>query len=183
MTRYRFPRRPERCAICERPFEPGEELVSCICPAPEEEGVEEQEGDGAQEPVLPFLRLDHCIACAPDPLPPEVYSHWRTRMPAARPRPPGRIDAALILEFFQRVAAREDPATAGHLYFLALYLMRRRVLKFIDTEHRDDQEVWILESRPAGQRYEVVDPGLGPEELEGVREHIMDALSAGDMEL
>jgi hypothetical protein len=183
MVQYRFPRRPESCCTCQRAFEPGEELISIVYPAPEEEeAAAEQEAAGVQEPVLLFERRDHCLACAP-PEEEQAYSRWRTRCPAPKDRAPARIDATLVFEFFQRLSARDDPATAGYLYFLALYLMRRRVLKFIDSETRDDREVWILESRPAGERFEVADPGLDAEALEAIRVHIMDALSAGEMEL
>ena len=193
MRQYRFPRHPVSCAACSREFTPDEEVISRITAGEAEAPVESAEKPAAtgieEEELVPFVRRDYCPGCAP-PEGEEVFSSWRTRVPTPRDADrPVRVDTRVVHELFQRLAEREDEDEAGYLYFLALYLMRKRVLKFLDSQREEDadgigeREVWVLESRPEGRRYLVRDPRLDTDALERIRIHVMDALSAGEMEL
>ena len=193
MRQYRFPRHPVGCAACGRDFVATEEVVSQITAGVSEPGeaVDAPPPDASveDEEMIPFVRRDYCPDCAPQTSE-LIFSSWRTRVPTPRDADkPVRVDTRVVHELFQRLAEREDEDEAGYVYFLALYLMRKRVLKFLDSQREEDedgigeQEVWVLESRPEGKRYLVRDPRMDADALEKIRIHVMDALSAGDMEL
>jgi hypothetical protein len=54
------------------------------------------------------------------------------------------VDDEMLMHFFLRLADAEDTAKLRFRFVLALILMRKRILKFDQTHHREDGEWWEM---------------------------------------
>jgi hypothetical protein len=158
MTEYQIQPNTRRCAVTGRDLTPGERYYSVLL----DEGGK-------------FVRRDYAAEAWPGP-PAEAFSFWTGRVPApdARRRPP--IDDDLLLDCFQRLEGRVDPASENFRFVLALLLMRRRRFKFEEARHEDGQELLVVRCARTGARHEVANPCLTDEEMTAVQEDVFQAL-------
>ena len=107
---------------------------------------------------------------------PVALVRWAGRVPAAgaRRRPP--IDDDMLLECFQRLEGRTEPASENFRYVLALLLMRRKRFKFEETRNGGGREVLVLKCGRTGTRHEVANPHLTDEQMTAVQEDVFQAL-------
>ena len=112
----------------------------------------------------------------------QPFSFWRARFeppPAAPPEPLPKENAE---ELFRRLVAATDRANANACYVLAAMLERKRILKQIETESRDQGRVLIYEHQKTGDVFVVPDPQLRLDELGGVQTEVAQLLqSSGAM--
>ena len=90
-----------------------------------------------------FVRKDYGAEVWQGP-PADAFSFWAGRVPAAdsRRRPP--IDDDMLLECFQRLEGRTEPAGENFRFVLALLLMRRKRFKLEEARNEDGREVLCL---------------------------------------
>jgi hypothetical protein len=158
-----------RCARCAEPLPDGRVFHSVLEPPPPGAPHEEQEV---------FVRRDYCEECHRSGPPERAFAHWR----AVLPPPPGGVRkivnlASLLAHFHTLVegSAKEAgaaaaveasaPATAEAprlIYLLALFLVRRRMLRWEGVEDR----VLRLRCRESDRLLEVAVPALPTAELE-----------------
>ena len=158
MTEYQIQPNTRRCAVSGRELKPGERYYSVLL------------DEGGQ-----FVRKDYAAEAWQGP-PDDAFGFWAGRVPAdgARRRPP--IDDDLLLDCFQRLDGRDDPAGENFRYVLALLLMRRKRLKFDGARNDDGREVLVLRCPRTGARHEVADPRLTDEEMAAVQDDVFQAL-------
>ncbi len=90
-----------------------------------------------------FRREEYSLSAWQGP-PEGAFCHFRTRVPVKVSRPKLLVDDDMLIHFFARLAGSEDVSKQRFRFVLALILMRKRLLKFEETESRDDGEWWRM---------------------------------------
>ena len=158
MTDYQIQTNTRKCSITGRELQPGEKYFSVLF---DENGA--------------FVRRDYC-AESWTVVPEGAYSFWAGRLPLesdAR-RPP--IDDEMLFDCLRRMEAEIEPAKIKFRYVVALLLMRRKRLKFVETRHEDDRDLLILQSAQKGERITVIDPQLSDQEMNAVQDEVFEVL-------
>lgn len=124
-----------------------------------------------------FLRRDLCDACfAAAPAAP--YSHWLT----ATPKPDENrraFDLGLAAEFLRRLSGETDPARAGLAHFLALLLVRKRLVRLTDLPPKDGAPRARVEFHDGSGVLEIPAPRLADEDAPSLREELGRLLDLG----
>jgi hypothetical protein len=158
MTDYQIQNSTRRCAITGRELKPGERYYSVLL----------DEGST-------FARKDYSLEAWQGP-PEGAFSFWQGRLPTGSSVRRLVIDDELLAECFHRLEGEMEPNKVSFRFVLALLLMRRRRLKLEGTRQEGGQEILVLRCPRTGARHEVLDPGLGEEELEGVQDDVFRAI-------
>ena len=126
MEQWQVQRGVGKCLGTEKEIQPGEEYFAALIET--EEGFERQ--DYSQE-----YWLEHK---------PAVYCFWKTRVPIKAEKKKLFVDDGVLINIFERLANEEDAMKINFRFVLALILMRKRLLKYEDTQRTDDQEIWTM---------------------------------------
>jgi hypothetical protein len=155
---YQIQPSTRHCSVTGRELRPGERYYSVLL---EEAGK--------------FVRRDFSIE-AWQGAPQGAFSFWMGRLapPQSKRRPP--IDDEMLMECFERLEGQLEPSRVRFRYVIGLLLMRRRRLRFEQTQQDGSQEVLCLRCTRTGARHAVVNPGLTDEELATVQEDVFQAL-------
>ena len=158
MLDYQIQPNTRRCSATGRELQPGEKVYSVLL----DEGGK-------------FVRKDYSEEAWQGP-PPGAFSFWVGRVTTndKKRRPP--IDDEVLLDCFGRLEGQQEPERVKFRYVLALLLMRRRRLKFEETQKEDSQEVLCLRCNQTGTRHQVVNPNLSEEEMASVQLDVFQAL-------
>lgn len=136
MLDFEIDRCTRRCAATDRELAEGEEFFSVLV------------RDGAE-----VRRRDYCLAAWPGP-PAEAIGWWKSRMPVSHSKKPKLAPNEVLLNYFRELAA--EPQRADMRYVLALWLVRRRVLRPEDPQSHHLDGAWIALDCPRDeQRYQV----------------------------
>ena len=111
MTEYQIQPNTRRCAVSGRELKPGERYFSVL-----------------HDEAGKFVRKDYGAEAWQGP-PADAFSFWAGRVQAAGARTPPPIDDDMLLECFQRLEGRTEPAGENFRFVLALLLMRRKQLQ------------------------------------------------------
>jgi len=149
-----------QCSHCGKPFEEDEEYVSAIYD-------EETE----------FVRRDSCAACSAQIDRSDCFSFWKTRVPVKEQEQKKFVDDEVIFNFFLRLANEQDQLKRNFRYVLALFLMRKKQLKFKDVARSEEGEALVLHSSREQEDYEVHIPQLSEEEIVQVTEEVGQILN------
>jgi hypothetical protein len=158
MTDYQIQPNTRRCAASGRELLPGEKFCSVLI----DEGGK-------------FVRLDYAGDAWQGP-PPNAFSFWTGRVPAAERGRRLRIDDDLLLDCFQRLEGQTEPQRVNFRYVVALLLMRRKRLRFEEARTENEQEVLLLRCARTGTVHAVVHPRLTEEEMAAVQEEVFKVL-------
>ena len=162
--RYPVSKSTGRCAAREVELEPG---VSCVAT------LSELEGDGLK-------RLDYSQEAWDEGTRPEgLFSFWRTVVPEADAKPRQLIDETVLLTIFEQLAGEDQPRKVSLRFVLALILMRKRLLRFLGRTEEEGVVIWQMRpkgSTPESPPIEVVDPGLGDEDVMSLSEQLSEVL-------
>jgi hypothetical protein len=101
-----------------------------------------------------------------------MFSAWQTQVPAKEQKKKLLVDDDVLVDFFDRLEGAADELKVNFRYILALVLMRKKVLKFIDVRRTDETEVLVLRMRGEKTDVEVVNPGLDEEKIARVTEEV-----------
>ena len=158
MTDYQIQTNTRKCSITGRELRPGEKYFSVLF---DENGA--------------FVRRDYS-AESWSAVPEGAYSFWSGRLPLeGTPRRPG-IDDEMLFDCLRRMDGETEPAKIKFRYVLALLLMRRKRLKFVEAHHEDDHDILILQSPQRGERITVIDPRLSDQEMNAVQDEVFEVL-------
>ena len=149
-----------QCSHCGKSFQEDEEYFSAIY-------------DGGTE----FVRLDFCTGCSSQADREACFSFWKTRVPMKEQEQKKFVDDEVILNFFLRLANEQDQLKRNFRYVLALFLMRKKQLKFKDVARSEEGEALVLYSSREQQDYEVAIPQLSEEEIQQVTEEVGQILN------
>ena len=100
---------------------------------------------------------------------PDVFCHWKTRLPDPGQKKQLFVDDQMLMSFFERLARETDQEKIDFRFVLTLILMRKRLLKYSESRIEDGKEIWRLRipgDRSAEGLVEVVNPHLDAEQIE-----------------
>lgn len=150
MRDYRISSITGRCAATGREFAEGEEFYSVLFDRPEG-----------------FVRQDFCLEAWSGP-PADAWCHWKARVP--RKEEPKRvwIDNDALVSFFLRLEDETDGTRRAFRFVLALILMRKRILRYDETQPAEGGERWRMTLMADKSVHDVLNPGLDEERIEAV---------------
>ncbi|MCH2148121.1 MAG: hypothetical protein MK095_01665 [Phycisphaerales bacterium] len=169
---FKIARSTGECASSGEAIEPGSPCMAVLCDA--EEGG--------------FQRLDYSLeAWGEGNRPEHLFSFWKTRVPMPGERQKVFVDDQVLLDIFERLADDDRPQRQAFRYVLGLILIRKRLMRYMGSrqEGEGDQEQTWWELRPKGSLPEapyidVLNPGLGDEDIIELSEQLGDVLQ-GDL--
>ncbi len=124
-----------------------------------------------------FLRRDLCDACF-KAAPAAPYSQWLTAIPV--PEENRRVfDLGLAAEFLRRLSVEEEAARAPLAHFLALLLVRKRIVRLTDLPARDGKPRARVEFHDGREPLEIPAPPLSEGDVPGLREELGRLLDLG----
>lgn len=127
-------------------------------------------------------RLDFSMEAWEDGSRPEgLFSFWRTTVPEEGVRKKQLIDDSVLLSIFEQLAEDEQERRIALRFVLALILMRKRLLRFMRRREDDDAVTWLLRPRgstPESPLVEVIDPGLGDDDVLALSEQLAEVLES-----
>lgn len=107
---------------------------------------------------------------------PEVFSFWKTRMPSPKQKKKLFVDDDVLVNFFERLADQTDSLKVNFRFVLALILMRKRRLKYEDSLHVENHEIWRMRFVRSTELHDVVNPNLDDEQIEQVSHELSSIL-------
>jgi hypothetical protein len=109
--------------------------------------------------------------------PENAVAFWKGRIPTGnKPRKPTFNDE-LLFDCFDHLAQATEPSRLSFRYVVALLLMRRKRLKFEDTQRDKDGADWlIVKDTRSGSRLHVRDPRLSEDEIASAQEEVFHVL-------
>src|ERR1700730_12774638 len=154
--------RADTCAVTHRPFVAGEYFYTLLyhgADGYQREDLSEEAWRNRNENIQPF-------------------SFWKSRYEPLPPKPPEPLPRENAEQLFRRLIGSENPP-ANACYVLAAMLERKRAVKQIKTESRNDgRRVSIYEQPATGDVFVVPDPQLRLDELEIVQGEVAQLLRA-----
>ncbi len=148
------------------------------CSACKQSFVEEQEIFSAlYDEQTAFLRRDFCNGCWSQQDRAAIFSHWQTRIPKKDAPVKRFVDDEIVLEFFRKLEGQDEPLKKNFRYVLALLLMRKKALKFIEFKRTEAGAMLILRDALSQSDYHVADPDLNEEQIQQVTEEIGQILN------
>ncbi|MFP4026709.1 MAG: hypothetical protein ACLFWL_02850 [Candidatus Brocadiia bacterium] len=145
------------CYGCEKAFQPGEVYFSLLF----------EEGDT-------FSRRDFCKKCWDSADKENGFSFWKTRCP--KETGPPRIETEAVLEFFEKLENSNSPNRQEMRFVLALFLARRKTLKFksVESDQKNGEEVLVFRRTGTDETVRIPDPGLTEEQIEATTEKLKE---------
>ena len=134
------------CAQCGSEFREGRTYFSALT----EQGAD-------------FVRRDFCPPCWQQAKGGSFFSFWETRRLPAQRRP--RIDTEVVLDFLRKLQEDEQPERKQMRFVLALYLVRRRVLKLAGVRREGDRHLLEFRRPRRQETLTVEDPHLSEEQI------------------
>jgi len=107
---------------------------------------------------------------------PDVFCHWKTKLPHPDQKKQLFVDDAMLMAFFERLEKETEPEKVNFRFVLALILMRKRILKYDDTRIDEGKEIWRLRIVGGKQIAEVVNPHLDEEQIEELSSQVGEIL-------
>lgn len=161
------------CTGCERTFQEGEVFYSSLFL------------DNAA-----FLRKDFCEGCWKGNPDTSFFSFWKTRLPRKDESRRLVVNNAAIFTLFLRLGEHgehhDEPWAKNLRYVLALFLMRKKLLK-LETQGRDDMGEFLeLYSTEEDKLFKIHNPDLSEEEIVRLNDEILklfDPSTAGQSTL
>ncbi len=109
---------------------------------------------------------------------PEVFCHWKSKLPQPDQKKKIFVDDQMLMAFFERLENETEQDKIDFRFALALILMRKRILKYDETKNEDDKEIWCLRISGEKQIVEVINPHLNEEQIEKLSSQIGEILQA-----
>ena len=153
------------CAGCGQTLAPNQDYCAALL---EQAGNAGSSSEG-------FERRDYCESCW-ERLRPEVFCFWKTRFPEPAQKKKLLVDDEVLLDIFERLAGTEERVKINFRFVLALILMRKRILKYQQTDYRDGQEFWIMGQVREQTTHEVLNPRLDDAQIQEVSEQLSTIL-------
>lgn len=131
------------------------------------------------------VRHDLCATCFEQRRSAEATEpvYWRARRRKGSEAPV--LDLASLRVLFDRLGAAEGEEAAGLRYFVALLLLRKRMLKMVDARNAREERADLLVIDPKVEGMEPVAltaPPLDEERLANLGSELSAALAAGEPE-
>ncbi|MAE62245.1 MAG: hypothetical protein CMJ49_12930 [Planctomycetaceae bacterium] len=177
---YDIERPTGQCALTGKALEPRETYIATLV----------EDGDALQ-------RVDVCReAWEGGQRPEHLFSYWQATVPEPNEKKKLFVDDEVLMNLLERLADAEQPQRIAFRFVLTLILMRKKLLRYDETEKRADggdeeevQEWWRLKPKldlskgPMGKwdedrTIEVLDPRLDEAGIRQVTDQLSEILQA-----
>jgi hypothetical protein len=162
MADYEVERMTGRCNASGRELAEGEEFYTVLF-----------DRNGTLE------RADYATDAWQGP-PDDAFCFWKSRVPTREKKKKIWVDNEVLFNLFERLADEEALDKIQFRFVLALLLMRKKLLKYVNTVVEDGREFWIVRPPKSEDRYRVENPRLTDEQTEAVSAQLT-AILHGDM--
>lgn len=106
-------------------------------------------------------------------------SYWQSIYIVPPAAPPDAIQKETAETLLRKLVELNDPKYRPALYILAAMLERKRLLKVKAQLSRDGHRVFVYEHGKSGDLFQVEDPNLQLDQLEGVQHEVLHLLQHG----
>lgn len=158
MEQWEVQRSQGQCFGTEEPLEPGQEYYAALI-----------------DTGTTFERRDYSCDFWQQQQPP-VYSFWKTRMPEPNQKKNLFVDNSVLINLFERLADETEETKLNFRFVLTLILMRKRIIKYLDTRRENDKEIWNVQLVREKQAFEVTNPQLDDEQIQEVSSQLSSIL-------
>lgn len=139
----------KKCLSCEADFRDKDEFFSALY----------DDSDN-------FTRKDFCPNCWSECDKHSIFSFWKSKVIAGAEPPRTAIDANVILDLFLKLEHETSERAKINLrYVLALFLMRKRLLKLKSSPMQEDNETLILHYPKENREIKLFNPKLTSDEI------------------
>lgn len=159
--------RARQCAITEKPFEEGQQIVTALFPDPESSG---------------YLRKDFSIEAweARGEEEETAFSFWRsTYEPPAQEQTVDPMEKEDPETLLRRLVDEDEEHTENVRYILAVMLERKKLLRETDAQTIPTGTLRVYEHRKTGDAFLIRDPNIPLDEVERVQEEVILLLEHG----
>lgn len=111
---------------------------------------------------------------------PQVFSYWKTRVPEPNQKKSLFVDNDVLVNFFERLADETEPVKINFRFVLTLILMRKRLVKYLDSKQEEGQEIWNVQLMRDKNNYPVINPQLDDAQIEEVSKQL-NAILQGEV--
>ncbi len=108
----------------------------------------------------------------------DAFAWWQTNVPDRQASARLIIDDGLVYDCFTRLESEEDAVKVNFRYVLALWLLRKRKLKFEDVRKDQGHEWLMLREARNKKLHRVLDPHLNEEAIGQVQQEVEAMLQA-----
>jgi len=119
-----------------------------------------------------FARRDFCAPCWEQARQQTFFSFWKTCR--RRDRRPARIDTEVVFDFFHKLQEAGADDKRQLRFVLALYLARRRTLKFDGVRRENGRDILLFRRPRHNDTYEVDDPQMSEEQINAATERLKE---------
>jgi len=151
-----------RCSVCEKTLVEREPYFATLVDRP---GI--------------MQRRDYCLTCWKDEYRDQAFGFWQARIPAKDEKPKLLVDKDMLIQIFTRLVETEEEDNRSFTFMLMLIMMRKRLVKYVNTEHSDGKEVWVVRLTGQDHEYRLVNPNVTEEQLGQIREQLDEILAGG----
>ena len=150
---WNISKKSKRCLSCDRGFLENDEFFSALF----------DKGDA-------FIRNDFCSDCWDQCDKETVYSFWRSKVSESKEPPKTKININAIFDLFLKLenAGDEDISKRNLRFVLALYLMRKRMLKLQSSKVVENREIMTFKAPNEKNDFELHNPNLDAEQIEQI---------------
>lgn len=121
MIEWNITKNSKRCLSCDKGFKENDEFFSALYESGEL-----------------FVRKDFCPNCWDENDKKFVFSFWRFRVSISNDPPKSTINTDMMLDLFFKLESVQDAKSKLNLrYVLALFLIRKRILKLQKSKHNE----------------------------------------------
>jgi len=97
---------------------------------------------------------------------PNVYCHWKTRLPRPDDKKQKFIDDEMLMSFFEKLGQETEQEKINFRFVLMLVLMRKRRLKYDSLRNEGGREIWRLKAAGEDRFVDVENPNLDESRIE-----------------
>jgi hypothetical protein len=169
MADWEVQRTTGRCAVTGRELAEGEEFYAVLF----------DRGETLE-------RADYSLDAWTGP-PDGAFCVWKSRVPTKETKQQLWVDNDVLANLFVRLGQAHEVEKLRFRFVLALLLMRKRLLKYEQTQFDEDQEYWqmrfvgeIANRIDGGPLHRVLNPQLSDDQIEAVSEQL-SAILHGDV--
>lgn len=156
VSNFDFKKSNRKCSVTGRDFETGEEYVSALMQSEDE-----------------LLRIDFGMDHWNEP-PQECIGWWKSRVPDLDK---GRVYWAprnVLLAYFEHLI--EQPGSDDIQYVMGLLLVRKRILRLVDSVAGEAGQWIVLNDANQKKNYELTVPDLTPEQTSAIQSELEQKL-------
>jgi len=107
---------------------------------------------------------------------PQVFCFWKTRILPLNQKKKIWVDDAILINLFERLAEQQESQKIHFRFVLALILMRKRLLKYEDSQKDGEKEIWKMRFSREKEIHQVINPHLEEEQIQQLAQELRTIL-------